>query len=203
MLRSIRFDGAVELGIRDQFAARGDHIAYFWETDREFCDAVGFLEAGLKQRDHSVIFGHEDANSRVVEELRRRGFDCDSLKADGMLTVLSGGPSGSEMLSEIGGKFQEALGRGSTMIRLLGNIGWGRPGWPDDTGILEFEARVTGAVADLPAVVVCMYDVQSLSGDIMLTGAFETHPLTIRRNVLRENEHYVPLSEFLQNLKGR
>ena len=47
-----------------------------------------------------------------------------------------------------------------------------------------------------------MYDVHSLRGDILLQGAFETHPLTIRRNLLRENEHYVPLADFLAGLKA-
>jgi hypothetical protein len=201
MLRSIKFDSAVELGIKEQFAALGDHVAYFWETDREFRDAMGFLEVGIRAGDHCVIFGYDEANKRVREELLRRDFDCDVLESDGRLTMLTGASSGDEMLSRIAADFQRAISGGARMIRLLGNIGWGREHWPDDKAILEFEARVTAAVADLPAVVVCMYDVHTLRGDILLQGAFETHPLTIRRNLLRENEHYVPLEDFLRQLK--
>jgi hypothetical protein len=201
MLRSIKFDSAVELGIKEQFAALGDHVAYFWETHKEFCDAVGFLEVGLRNGDHCVIFGFDEANSRVLAELLSRDFDSKALEKDGRLTILTGADSGEEMLTRIAADFQQAIAGGARMIRLLGNIGWGRDRWPHDRDILEFEARVTAAVADLPAVVVCMYDVHTLRGDILLQGAFETHPLTIRRNLLRENEHYVPLQDFLRQLK--
>ncbi|MDQ6800975.1 MAG: MEDS domain-containing protein [Acidobacteriota bacterium] len=201
MLRSIKFDSAVELGIKEQYLAPGDHVAYFWETDDEFRAAVGFLAVGIREGDYCVIFGYDEANNRVLEELLCREFDCDRLKLDGRLSILTGASSGEEMLARIGADFTKAIEGGARMIRLLGNIGWGREKWPDDKDILEFEARVTGAVANLPAVVVCMYDVQSIRGDILLQGAFETHPLTIRRNILRENEHYVPLEEFLKQLK--
>ena len=201
MLRSRKFPGSVDLGLKDQYAAPGDHIAYFWETDEEFRAAAEFLEVGIRAGDHCVIFGHDDANARLLEELVCRDFDCDRLQAEGQLSILTGDASGQAMLRKIAEDFRSALGNGKKMIRLLGNIGWGKPKWPNDLDILEFEARVTEAVRSLPAVVVCMYDVQSLRGDILLRGAFETHPLTIRRNVLRENEHYVLLSSFLADLK--
>ena len=35
----------------------------------------------------------------------------------------------------------------------------------------------------------------------ILNGALETHPITIRRNVVRENPHYVALQEFLDRLE--
>ncbi|MDQ6803285.1 MAG: MEDS domain-containing protein, partial [Acidobacteriota bacterium] len=76
---------------------------------------------------------------------------------------------------------------GAPHLRLLGNIGWGRSGWPDEADILVFETRVTAAIADLPCVVVCMYDVQNLPGRILVHGALEAHPLTLRQNVVREN----------------
>ena len=202
MLRSRKFPGSVALGLKEQYAAPGDHIAYFWETDEEFRAAAEFLEIGIHAGDHCVIFGHDDANARLLDELVCRDFDCDWLQAEGQLSILTGDASGQAMLAKIAEDFRSALGSGKKMIRLLGNIGWGKPKWPNDVDILEFEARVTEAVKSLPAVVVCMYDVHALRGDILLQGAFETHPLTIRRNLLRENEHYVPLADFLAGLKA-
>ena len=35
----------------------------------------------------------------------------------------------------------------------------------------------------------------------MVHGAFETHPLTICGNVMRQNTHYVEVDEFLRRLK--
>lgn len=193
--------GTIDLGVRDEKVKLGDHIAYFWENDRQFEEAVGFLLVGIRKGDHAVVFGHDDANNKVVDLLRRRGLDTDHLQASERLTVVTGGPSGDKMLGHIGETFQRAVEGGSGCIRLLGNIGWAKPGWPDDLDILAFESKVTGAAKQFPCVVMCMYDVASLSGSVMVHGAYETHPLTFCGNVLRENPFYVGVDEYLERLK--
>ncbi len=193
--------GEIDLGLRDEKVKLGDHIAYFWENDRQFEEAVGFLLVGIRKGDHAVVFGHDEANKKVLDLLRMRGIDTDHLHASERLTVVTGGPSGDRMLGHIAETFQGAVERGSGCIRLLGNIGWSKPGWPDDLDILAFEAKVTGAAKQFPCVVMCMYDVASLSGSIMVHGAYETHPLTFCGNVLRENPFYVGLDEYLESLK--
>lgn len=200
--RSDKFRGGVDLGIHGESAFPGDHIAYFWETDDDFSAAVRFLEVGLESGDHCVIFGHDDANRRVRDHLARN-HDCEALEGSGRLATIPGHPSADSMLHTIAADFERALKSGGKMLRLLGNIGWGKTGWPAENAILEFEARVTDAVKALPAVVVCMYDVRNVNGHVMLRGAFETHPITICRNVLRENPHYVPAGEFLAALAAR
>ena len=191
-------DPPVRLGLHDEHAKVGDHIAYFWETPAEFTDGVKFLEVGLDLGDCCVIFGHDEANKNVRARLVERGYPCDRLEASRQLVVVPGKPVGSEMLAHIGGIFSDAIARGATLIRLLGNIGWGRAGWPDEDDILAFEAQVTGAAKQFPCVVVCMYDVRALPGRVMVHGAFETHPITICGNVMRQNTHYVDVDQFLE-----
>jgi hypothetical protein len=193
--------GNIDLGLRDEKVKLGDHIAYFWENDGQFEEAVGFLLVGIRRGDHAVVFGHDEANEKVVELLRKKGLDTDHLQTSNRLTVITGGPTGERMLGTIGSTFQEAVESGCECIRLLGNIGWSKPGWPDDLDILAFESKVTGAAKKFPCVVMCMYDVASLSGNIMVHGAYETHPLTFVGNVLRENPFYVGVDEYLERLK--
>ncbi len=193
--------GVIDLGINDERVAVSDHIAYFWETDEEFSEAVGFLEVGLRETDHCVVFGHPLANTKVLDDLKAGGFDVTHLEKEGRLTVLGGKPSGGDMLAEIGAAFKTAAAGGAPLIRLLGNIGWGHKDWPQELEILEFEARVTEACKNFPCVVVCMYDVRQLSGRIMVHGAYETHPLTVCGNVLRENPHCLPIETFLARNK--
>ncbi len=197
-----RRSGEIPLGLRDEQVALGDHIAYFWESERQFEEAVGFLLVGIRNGDHVVVFGHDDANKKVVDLLRKRAIDTDHLQASERLTVVTGGPSGEKMLGDIGETFGRAVGAGCGCIRLLGNIGWSKPGWPDDLDILAFEAKVTGAAKQFPCVVMCMYDVASVSGTVMVHGAYETHPLTFCGNVLRENPFYVGVDEFLEKLRA-
>jgi DcmR-like sensory protein len=193
---------SVELGIDDERVDVSDHIAYFWETDQQFAEAVKFLEVGLRSGDAAIIFGHSSASSKVLSVLQSDGFDAEELKVKGRLAVLGGRPSGDDMLSEIGGAFQKAIDNGAHLVRLLGNIGWGHPDWPSELDILEFEARVTEACKSFPCVVVCMYDVAQLSGRVIVHGAYETHPLTFCGNVLRENPHHLPIGTFLAQVRA-
>ncbi|MGH7475707.1 MAG: MEDS domain-containing protein [Longimicrobiales bacterium] len=198
-----RTEKSVPLGIRDMSAAVGDHIAYFWETPEEFDEAVGFLAAGIIQDEHSVIFGHDDANQSVCKALEAKGFSCDVLEAAGRLSILGPESTGELMLAQIESTFQRAVDAGAGMIRLLGNIGWGRPEWPDEHDILRFEAKVTGAAAMFPCIVICLYDIKLLSGSVLLHGAFGTHPLTIHQNLVRENPMCVGVEEYLEALEAR
>jgi chemotaxis family two-component system sensor kinase Cph1 len=189
-------DRGIPLGLRDEPVGRRPHRV-FWETPKDFRERVGFLDVGLERGDFCVIFGHADANRRVREVLAERGYDVSRLQNQGTLAIVDGQTTAAKLLSTIDDVFSEALERGATLIRLLGNIGWTHAGWPDEADLLKFEARVTTAAKRFPCVVVCMYDVGAVSGRVMLRGAFETHPMTFFRNLLRRNTHFVDVDEFL------
>jgi formate hydrogenlyase transcriptional activator len=202
-----RSDGAgiaqIDFGILEQRVPYAAHVAYFWETQQEFVAAVRFLETGLRGDDHCVVFGHDEANQAVCKILQERGFDVEKLTADNRLTILGGNPSAEVILKNIGAAFSGGLYKGASLIRLLGNIGWGKPNWPDDHELLAFEAKVTEAAKKFPCVVVCMYDTPSLSGHVLHHGGFETHPhLIIGPGALRENPYYVPTDLFLQRIEA-
>ena len=186
----------VPLGVGHAMGRAGDHVGYFWESERDFEAAVGFLEIGLRGRDATFIFGHDQANRKVLAILRRHGFDVARLADEQRLFVLEGKPTGEAMLEDIAAAFGRALDAGAPLLRLLGNIGWGRPNWPADDAILEFEARVTVAAKSLPAIIVCMYDVAALPGRILLKGGFETHPLTYHDDQLEQNPHHIPTDRY-------
>jgi formate hydrogenlyase transcriptional activator len=192
----------IDFGIAAQRTQKSAHVAYFWETQKEFVEAVRFLETGLRGGDHCVIFGHEDANNAVCRVLKERGRDVAALRAANRISIIGGDISGQRMLETIGAVFQEALDRGAPLIRLLGNIGWGKKHWPEDQDLLALEAKVTDAAKQFPCVVVCMYDTPSLAGHVLHHGGFGTHPYLMNGpGPLRENPHYVPSELFLQRLE--
>lgn len=85
--------GEVEFGIGEGKVPQTAHVAYFWETEKEFADGVRFLEAGLRGLDHCVIFGHEEANQAVCNILQNHGFDVKDLLAQQRITILGGAMS--------------------------------------------------------------------------------------------------------------
>jgi hypothetical protein len=175
---------AISLGFeRDVFAQAGDHIAYFWDSEDDFVRAVSFIDIGVSEGDHCVVFGHDDANAKVIAILRSRGVDSESLAAGGRLAIVRGQTNADAMLADIGAVFTRMLAAGATTIRLLGNIGWGRSGWPQEGDLLAFEGRVTAAIAGLPCVVVCMYDLHAMPPHLIVRAGFGTHPFTIASRV--------------------
>jgi hypothetical protein len=193
----------MDLGIKGMKGGVGDHIAYFWETEAEFNEAVAFLTIGLQNHEHIVVFGHDDANQKVLACLTEAGVDWKSLEQVGRISVLGPESSGELILAKIGTTFKKAIESGAPLIRLLGNIGWGRGGWPEEEDILAFEAKVTGAASAFPCIVICMYDVNSLSSSIILHGAFGTHPVTIYQNLIRENPLCVNAEHYLARMQER
>ena len=191
---------SVPLGVVDALASPGDHISYFWESEGEFDAAAGFLAPGVERDEVCVLLGHAAASSRVLAGLERRGVPPDDLERRDRLHTVSGQQPSDAMLQEISDRVRTAVDRGVPMVRVLGNLGWGHPGWPAERDILRLEARVTDAIRNLPSVVMCAYDVRGLTGRSLLLGGLECHPLTIRRGALRRNEHHVPAEQFLETL---
>jgi hypothetical protein len=194
----------IPLGLGSELAARGDHIAYFWESEREFEATAGFLAAGASLGEACVLVGHDAANERLLAGLERRGLSVRALKEEGQLQVASVSSSADGLLLEVDERIKNSVDRGMPAVRVLGNLNWGRgtPGWPPDREILRLEAHVTRAVERLPSIVVCVYDVINLPGPMLMKGGLECHALTFRRDCLRHNEHHVPPERFLEELSA-
>ncbi|HZQ93256.1 MAG TPA: MEDS domain-containing protein [Terriglobales bacterium] len=193
--------GSITLGITDDPIELGTHVIHFWETQEEFRRGVRFLEIGLRDRDHGVLFGHEEANERVLRLLRNAGIDVGELIASGRLRVLPRELQTSETLVAIEGAFKDAMRQNASAIRYLGNLGAGNRPWPGgEDGVLELEARVTGLAKRFPCVMVCMYEVKALSGRMVMKGGFHTHPWVVCGHALHANSLYIPESQFLGSL---
>jgi len=197
-------DRDIPLGLGGELAALGDHIAYFWESEREFDAIAGFLAAGVSLGEACVLIGHDAANERLMASLERRGLSVRALVQDRQVQVASVHSSADALLLELDGRIKDAVHRGMPAVRILGTLGWGRgtPGWPSDREILRLEAQVASAAERLPSIVVCTYDVTNLPGPMLLKGGLECHPLTFRRDCLRHNEHHVPAERFLEELSA-
>lgn len=189
---------SLPLGIGDAWVALGDHVAYLWESEQEFERTADFLVAGLEREELGVLVGYEAANNHVLAALERRGLDPEGLSRKERLHVASDRHSGVAILGYLDDRIKAAVDRGVPAIRILGNLGWGQPGWAPDRDLLAMEAQTTDILKRLPSVVLCTYDVGGLPGRILLKGGLECHPWTFRHDRLRQNEHHVAADRFLE-----
>jgi hypothetical protein len=192
----------IPLGITADEVELGEHLIYFWQNDDEFAQGVRFLAPGLMGDDHCVVFGHDEATARVFQQLAKRGFDVPHLRDSRRITLLRREAPAGTTLSDIEDVFKAAVTSGAPAIRYLGNLGFGQAPLPgkgiDD--VLELEAKATALAKRYPAVVVCMYDVNTLPGCLILKGGFQAHPLAVCGDKLTHNPYYVPEDEFLRQL---
>jgi hypothetical protein len=185
----------VRLGIADEDVFAGDHIAYFYDSDTEFRKAFGFLDLGLRNGDHCVVFGIPRDTDRSLAVLRSLGWKPDELIEQGRLSVVRPALTCDETVASVSSHFTRVFDAGSTFIRFLGNAAVGHEGWPAEEEFYKLEATVSAATLTLPCVAICMFDVRDQPARTILHAAFEGHPVTLHRNCIRENPYYVPRSE--------
>jgi hypothetical protein len=185
----------IALGITNDRVALGSHLIHFWQNEEEFERGVRFLDLGVaNESEYCVLFGHDEANHRVLELLRKTCGDLDRVLQEGRLVILRRESSASVTLANIEAAFAAAVRKGATVIRYLGNLGMGQaplPGRGADE-VIELENGATLLGRRYPCVIVCMYDVNTVSGSLVLNAGFGTHPLAVCGHALRQNPYFTP-----------
>ncbi|HTX41011.1 MAG TPA: MEDS domain-containing protein [Acidobacteriaceae bacterium] len=185
--------GSIPLGITEDDVPLGSHLVHFWQNEEEFERGVHFLELGLENdSQYCVLFGHDEANQRVLEILRRKYSDVDGMVGAGRIAILRRDSSAAVTLARIDAAFAAAMQKGATAIRYLGNLGVGQtplPGRGADE-VIEIETGATRLAELYPCVIVCMYDVNSVSGRLLLNAGFGTHAQAVCGDVLQQNPRF-------------
>jgi len=113
----------IALGITDDQVALGSHLIHFWQNEEEFEHGVRFLELGIaNESQYCVLFGHDEANQRVLDVLRKKYPELDGVIQEGRLVILRREVSASETLANIEAAFAAAMCKKATAIRYLGNL---------------------------------------------------------------------------------
>ena len=190
----------IPLGITNDQVALASHLIHFWQNEEEFERGVRFLEPGIaNESQYCVLFGHDEANQRVLAILRKTCGDLDRVLREGRLVILRRESSASATLANIEGALAAAVRKGATAIRYLGNLGMGQAPLPGSGAheVVELENGATALGRRYPCVIVCMYDVNTVSGWLMLNAGFGTHALAVCGHALRQNGYFTPDEDTL------
>jgi hypothetical protein len=188
----------ITLGITKDQVALGSHLIHFWQNEEEFERGVRFLQLGIEnESQYCVLFGHDEANQRVLEILRKKYPELDRMIAEGRFVILRREVSACETLANIEAAFAAAVSKGATAIRYLGNLGMGQAPLPGKGAeeVVELENGATLLGHRYPCVIVCMYDVNTVSGRLLLNAGFGTHPLAVCGHALKQNAYFAPHEE--------
>jgi PAS domain S-box-containing protein len=190
----------VDLGIGGRRVPVHSHIACLWKTERDFEEAVGFVEAGLRGADHCVVVGDDEETASVLAVLEKKGIDVEALAAEKRLVLVRPDPSAREMLARISGAFEEALSSGAPLVRLFGNVGWDRETWPPDAELAAFEAHLNEIAERFDSVLFCLHELPATTGLILRHGVLGTHPTVLDEGEVQANSLFVPVEKIPERL---
>src|SRR5262245_5390340 len=108
----------IPLGLGSELVALGDHIAYFWESEREFDATAGFLATGALLGEACVLIGHDAAHERLLASLERRGLSVPALMGERQLQVASVRSSADGLRLELDERIKDSVHRGMPAVRI-------------------------------------------------------------------------------------
>ena len=198
---------SIQIGCSHLGTAR--HVcAFFADDDEAYRVLLPFIAEGFdcgQKAIHILRPEREAGHCRLLSEI---GIDVEAAQASGQLDVRSnvdtylteGRFDGSRMVAAF-----EAMASGKDdypLSRIVCEMDWAteRPLLFED--VIRFEARVNDVWSRHDDVVVCIYDVTKISGDMVIE-IMRTHPLVLVGDVPHENPFYVSPEQFLRERAGR
>lgn len=184
------------------------HVCAFVNSrDEEHLILDPFVSEGLACGDKMLYIVDSTERANLVHHLRHLGFDMPTLLGQGQCevrtwseTYLRGGRFDQDVMLRL---LDEFLGGSRTpRIRLVADMGWAVEEQGFSHVLLEYEARANFFNSTHPHAVICVYDTAKFGGDIVID-VLRTHPMALIGGMLQVNPFFVPMAEFLQELRSR
>jgi hypothetical protein len=195
---------SIALGIDGLSISSGSHIcALFRGIEERDQILVPFLREGLRAR-HKCTCIIDDGVEDVLVALDAGGGEAADADTDQLAIRSSketylrrGAFSTQEMLDFWDDSVGTAIGRdGFPFVRSAGETTWTLKELPGLHDFMSYEAELNRFVPRYPQVILCLYDLDCFSGQI-LVDILKTHPKVIMGGTVLENLHYMEPEEFL------
>jgi hypothetical protein len=202
-------DCNVPVEVAGSTLGRHRHICgFFRNPQEEYRVLFPFIKEGLARGDRTVQIVEPELRDEYRQQLRAAGVDVDEEERRGRLEVLSGRDlylqegrfDTDRMLATIRQCLSPATG--DSISRITGHGEWVDEQWPGVEHFLEYEALLDGVLREGRDTVICLYDLSKTSAALILD-VLRTHRLVILGGLLRENPFYVPMEQFLAELRER
>ncbi|SFN12627.1 MEDS domain-containing protein [Variovorax sp. OV329] len=199
----------VPIEIAGTTLGRHRHIcAFFRDAEEEYRVILPFIKDGLARGDRICQIVDPEHRPALRRHLLACGVDVETQERSGQLEILSvhdhylrdGHFDVQRMLAAI----QKRLSAGGEppILRFTGHVEWASEDWPGVQDFLEYEARLNDVVPEGRDTVVCLYDLSKTSA-ALVADVLRTHPVVILGGLLHENPFYLPVEQFVRELKGR
>jgi hypothetical protein len=184
--------------------------AFVDSRDEQYEILAPFLFEGLACNDCLLTVTSPQNQASNVERLREAGIDVDKLVSNAQLLaptfensyLQDGCFSAKRMLAMLESLAEGTRTAGFAALRGFGEMDWALSGLPGTEQLMEYEAGVNYLAAKFNDPLVCIYDVNKFSGQVLMD-VLCTHPKVILSGQIHENPYYVPPDKFMASLAAR
>jgi hypothetical protein len=163
-----------------------------------------FLVEGMRRGQKAVYIVDPERREQHDARLRKSAPPGDLLDVTTWdeAHLKGGGFDQERMMSSLDELIRAHAATGKPPMRLVGQMGWIFSNPPGIEQLVAYEATVNEMLNRGRTPTVCVYDVQRLSGSMMMD-LLRAHPLTVMNGVLHENPFYTPAKEMLEEIQRR
>ncbi|HEV3196719.1 MAG TPA: MEDS domain-containing protein, partial [Bryobacteraceae bacterium] len=183
-----------------------EHLCLVYEThEQQLRAALPYLRAGLERGERCLYIADENTATAVLDALRKRGTDVDRHLRSGALilanrqeTYLKPGRFDPDWWIHFMSQAtrEASTGKFSGLRILLGEMTWVLEADLAPDILIQYEAKLNRFVLDHDVGVVCQYNLERFSPELILN-VIRTHPLVVYGGIVCKNPYYVPPDEFL------
>ena len=174
----------LSLGIRGvEDVSPGTHFCALYSRPAERDRLLySFLEQGLQRGDKCLCL-IDDVDATLVRDRAVRQLSPGTSRRSAQLDVerasdaylRTGEFNVGDMLGFLSESVDAAIGDEFELLRVVGEMSWVLPGPPGCDELFRYEAAVNDAVWRMPAIFMCLYDLQKFGAGMIVEVLF-THP---------------------------
>lgn len=187
------------------------HVCGFFRSRDEQYDALTpFYKEALDGGEKTMHIVDPRHVQQHLKRLEGRGIDTRRCIEGGQLDVIGwdrayldeGAFDSQRMLSVVDSQFAIGKSAGFPRMRIMGDMGWAFTGAAGTECLVEYESLVNNVLTQNRQPAVCVYDIDRLSGTMMMD-ILRCHPLVLIGGVVQENPYYIPPEDLLPQLRRR
>jgi hypothetical protein len=195
---------SIAIGIPGVQLAPGDHVCAFYPSAAERDEIlIPYLSQGLKAGDKCIAVVDSSGPESVLAALSTRLNLAPSLTRHQLdlersedTYLRDGGFSTEAMLDFWDRSIGAAMANGFEFARAVGEMTWALRQLPGVEELVGYEARLNQFLPRYPQVILCLYALDSFSGEV-LVDVLKTHPKVLIGGMVLDNPYYLEPAEFL------
>ena len=182
--------------------------AFFGSRDDEYRVLAPFYRETLQWGEKLLHVIDDRLRTDHETRLEQHGIDVCGCQRAGQFqligwadTYLQNGVFDQEkMLAAVQAVIDAGRQEGYPRTRIMGNMNWALDDHPGSEQLIEYQVRVNEVLSREKQPAVCVYDLNRLSGAMMLN-ILRAHPLTLVNGVVHRNPFFTPPEAMLAEIR--